>query len=370
MTTETAHADTHAPSNGHSHHHEPPPPTGIHGLTAPGWWRALWTTPLVGFMGVGLVCLIRWAAHWDPVWFAQPILTVSLATFPIGFLIGIGCFDYWAYYFSGRPTRPEDHFGARRAQVAGLLPPNTDHKVIGVQYLVTTMTFFVIGGFMAMLFRAEPRQAWRPVLQPPDLQRPDLRARGDHDLRRRRSGLRRPRQLRDPADDRLCRHGVPEAERPLVLDAPDGRSDHADRDGHPGRRPLRRLDVLRAALLAPAARPGLQHGRSVGQRQLDRDGFELPRHDHHDACAGHDVLADAAARLGQLHYPNIARIGFAIGNGKIAGVDPREMGVSDLVVIWGTNPVNTQVNVMTHASRAGKNAARRSRPSTSTTTTP
>src|SRR5258705_11837200 len=51
---------------------------------------------------------------------------------------------------------------------------------------------------------------------------------------------------------------------------------------------------------------------------------------------------------------NIARIGFAIGTGKIAGVDPREMGVSDLIVIWGTNPVNTQVNVMTHAMRACK----------------
>jgi anaerobic selenocysteine-containing dehydrogenase len=50
----------------------------------------------------------------------------------------------------------------------------------------------------------------------------------------------------------------------------------------------------------------------------------------------------------------IARVGFAIGTGKIAGADPREMGVSDLIVIWGTNPVNTQVNVMTHASRARK----------------
>ncbi|HEY5127083.1 MAG TPA: molybdopterin-dependent oxidoreductase, partial [Bradyrhizobium sp.] len=50
----------------------------------------------------------------------------------------------------------------------------------------------------------------------------------------------------------------------------------------------------------------------------------------------------------------VARVGFAIGTGKIAGVDPREMGVSDLIVIWGTNPVNTQVNVMTHAMRARK----------------
>src|SRR6201994_928947 len=50
----------------------------------------------------------------------------------------------------------------------------------------------------------------------------------------------------------------------------------------------------------------------------------------------------------------IARIGFTAGTGKVMGVDPREMGVSDLNVIWGTNPVNTQVNVMTHASRAKK----------------
>jgi anaerobic selenocysteine-containing dehydrogenase len=51
---------------------------------------------------------------------------------------------------------------------------------------------------------------------------------------------------------------------------------------------------------------------------------------------------------------SIARVGFAAGTGRVAGVDPREMSVSDLVVIWGTNPVNTQVNVMTHASRARK----------------
>ncbi|MGH6726889.1 MAG: molybdopterin-containing oxidoreductase family protein [Pseudolabrys sp.] len=46
--------------------------------------------------------------------------------------------------------------------------------------------------------------------------------------------------------------------------------------------------------------------------------------------------------------------GFAAGTGRIAGPDPREMAKSDLVVIWGTNAVNTQVNVMTHAVRARK----------------
>ncbi|HEY4140688.1 MAG TPA: molybdopterin-dependent oxidoreductase, partial [Pseudolabrys sp.] len=51
---------------------------------------------------------------------------------------------------------------------------------------------------------------------------------------------------------------------------------------------------------------------------------------------------------------NPAYAGFAAGAGKIAGVDPREMAKSDLVVIWGTNAVNTQINVMTHAVRARK----------------
>src|SRR5215510_13724911 len=51
---------------------------------------------------------------------------------------------------------------------------------------------------------------------------------------------------------------------------------------------------------------------------------------------------------------NPAYAGFAAGVGRIAGVDPREMAKSDLVVIWGTNAVNTQVNVMKHAVRARK----------------
>ena len=49
-----------------------------------------------------------------------------------------------------------------------------------------------------------------------------------------------------------------------------------------------------------------------------------------------------------------ARVGFLAGTGRLAGPDPREMAKSDLVVIWGTNVVNTQVNVMTHATRARK----------------
>jgi len=51
---------------------------------------------------------------------------------------------------------------------------------------------------------------------------------------------------------------------------------------------------------------------------------------------------------------NLAWTGFAMGAGALRGPDPREMAKSDCVVIWGTNAVATQVNVMTHAIRARK----------------
>jgi anaerobic selenocysteine-containing dehydrogenase len=51
---------------------------------------------------------------------------------------------------------------------------------------------------------------------------------------------------------------------------------------------------------------------------------------------------------------NMAWTGYVAGTGKLAGPDPREMAVSDQIVIWGTNAVATQVNVMTHAIAARK----------------
>jgi anaerobic selenocysteine-containing dehydrogenase len=54
----------------------------------------------------------------------------------------------------------------------------------------------------------------------------------------------------------------------------------------------------------------------------------------------------------------LADNGWIAGTGAKRGVDLREAGEhSDLIVIWGGNPVNTQVNVMTHAMAAKKRGA-------------
>jgi len=49
-----------------------------------------------------------------------------------------------------------------------------------------------------------------------------------------------------------------------------------------------------------------------------------------------------------------AEAGWAAGTGRFIGPDPREMAKADLIVVWGGNPVATQVNVMTHITRARK----------------
>ncbi len=140
-------------------HHEPAthrPPSGPKRSVwiRPGWWRALLWTWTAGGIGIALPAIIRWRLGWD--WYSRPVtFTTVLFLMPIGFILGIGCFDYWARYIIGSPTRPENHddHGAYRWQ--DYFKVNTDHKVIGIQYLVTTFAFFLIGGLCAEAFRTE-----------------------------------------------------------------------------------------------------------------------------------------------------------------------------------------------------------------------
>lgn len=138
---------------------------------------------------------------------------------------------------------------------------------------------------------------------------------------------------------------------------------YAERVHHPGRltTPLKRvggagdsafqpigwseaLDTVADALQTRATRHGAEtvwpyfYAGTMGLVQ--RDGIERLRHvmgysrQHSTFCI---TLADA---------------GWKAGVGVKRGVDPREMGETDLLVIWGANPVYTQVNVMHHLARA------------------
>jgi cytochrome c oxidase subunit I len=136
--------------------HAPPPRrTGRRRLTGAGWLRALWVVPLAFGIATGLVVGARAAMGFHPLWELQVLIAAWTIIVPLAFLAAIGGFDYWAYWISGRPTRPEDHSGHGARSWKDYFRVNTDHKVIGVQYLVTTIFFFVAAGLMAMFMRAE-----------------------------------------------------------------------------------------------------------------------------------------------------------------------------------------------------------------------
>jgi cytochrome c oxidase subunit 1 len=130
-------------------------------LRDPGWPRALVGTLIGGLFGFGLVVALRAISGLEIFQTEQtgyPHIIVPAITAPLGFLIGIGCFDYWFRWATGAPTRPEDHSDHGADSWRDYLRFNTDHKVIGIQYVVTTCVFFFIGGLLAMLIRAELAQ--------------------------------------------------------------------------------------------------------------------------------------------------------------------------------------------------------------------
>ncbi len=139
----------------HRVHAVKPPPRGFRRLLAPGFVRAAWMSSLFFGIGAGLMTLIRWLEGWHPIWKGATITTIELSAVPIGFLAGIGAFDYWARYFVGAPTVPDDHANHGARSWRDYFKVNTDHKVIGIQYLTTTIFFFLAGGLLAMLVRAE-----------------------------------------------------------------------------------------------------------------------------------------------------------------------------------------------------------------------
>jgi cytochrome c oxidase subunit I len=124
-------------------------------LRAPGWWRALAFTVLGVAFSYALTIGLRALFGYDPLLDGEAVLAVALLLTPLFFLVGLGCFDYWFYWAAGRPTRPEDHSGHGAYSWKDYFRVNTDHKVIGIQYVVTSFFFLFVGGLLAMLMRAE-----------------------------------------------------------------------------------------------------------------------------------------------------------------------------------------------------------------------
>jgi len=114
--------------------------------------------------GIGLGVVLAVAAYvigqalWadDPQGTDQAVIAGEIG-WVIGFLIGVGAFVAPIRWMLGRDlTHDDEMFLAGKDQgVSRYFRFTTDHKVVGVQYLVLAMTTFGVGGILAMMIRTQ-----------------------------------------------------------------------------------------------------------------------------------------------------------------------------------------------------------------------
>ncbi len=116
---------------------------------------------LAGYaVGAALVAAIRALTGVDPL-AAEPLVVAGFPFALIGWLLGVGVWQAWAREWVGLDARPAAPPGWRR-----YFAYSTDHKVIGVQYLVTFTVIFLLAGLSALLLRVELAAPGQAILPP------------------------------------------------------------------------------------------------------------------------------------------------------------------------------------------------------------
>ncbi len=118
---------------------------------------SMWTGILVGVV-VAVVCWFVGNALWgeNDQGLDQAVILTEVG-WVLGFLVGVGAFVAPVRWILGKDlTHDDEMFLAGKDQGVGrYFRFTTDHKVVGVQYLVLAMTTFGVGGLLAMMIRTE-----------------------------------------------------------------------------------------------------------------------------------------------------------------------------------------------------------------------
>jgi cytochrome c oxidase subunit 1 len=115
---------------------------------------------IVGIVaGMILVTLGRLVFGMSPVWAAEPAWVGGAIVGSVAFMLGVGALDDWLMWMRGVDTPM--HHGPPEDQPAWIRYFGVDynHKVIGIQYGVTSLILLIIGGSFALIFRTELSQS-------------------------------------------------------------------------------------------------------------------------------------------------------------------------------------------------------------------
>ncbi|MBL6962167.1 MAG: cbb3-type cytochrome c oxidase subunit I, partial [Anaerolineales bacterium] len=105
-------------------------------------------------VGMGIVMLIRLLMGL-PAWNAEPVWVGGTFVGVITFLIGVGAFSDWFKWAKGEKTSDHHEADPSLPGWAKYYSISLDHKVIGIQYGVTSILTLGLAGTFAMIFRTE-----------------------------------------------------------------------------------------------------------------------------------------------------------------------------------------------------------------------
>ena len=115
-------------------------------------------------LGVVITIMLRLLLGMS-AWRAEPVLVAGALLGAVFFMFGTGVLDDWLKWARGEDT-PEPSVESEIEGYKRYLHVSFDHKVIGIQYGVTSLFIMMVAGLFALIFRTELAQTGLQFLTP------------------------------------------------------------------------------------------------------------------------------------------------------------------------------------------------------------
>lgn len=107
-------------------------------------------------IGMALMMGIQAALGMETAWDNPTVLAIASVTFTLGFMAGIGAFTDWFKWSIGVETG-DGHYHPEEGipEWERYFSFDVNHKIIGIQYGITSILLMLVGGLFALIFRTE-----------------------------------------------------------------------------------------------------------------------------------------------------------------------------------------------------------------------
>jgi len=109
-------------------------------------------------LGYGFIAALRALRGLDTPWLYEPAVAFGAIISVLGFLLGAGVLNDWLRWVVGKKTPLRHGAPEGKPEWARYFNVDYNHKVIGIQYGVTSLLVLLVGGIFAIIFRIELAQ--------------------------------------------------------------------------------------------------------------------------------------------------------------------------------------------------------------------